>query len=189
MKFNYKEVFLVPNLITIFRLFLTIPISYIAFNYNKIVYSNYILIAFILLAFVSDLADGYVARKTGQISEVGKLLDPLSDKILTAILIILFWMIGLVPLAYLIILLFRDIIIFIGGIILAKKIGSITPSNYFGKITILSIGIFFLALLILGVKSEFSLFMMYLSGIMSVISIFVYFIRGIKLYRSYGNIR
>lgn len=188
MRFDIKEILLIPNLITLFRLFLAIPIIYISFNYNEITYSNKYIILIIIIAFISDLADGFVARKLGQTSELGKLLDPLSDKILTAIIIVLFWMLNLVPLMYLIILLARDLIIFIGGILLAKKIGTITPSNYFGKFTIFTIGLYFLSILIFGHDSFSSLALLYFSGILSVLSIIVYLNRGLKLYKNHGNI-
>lgn len=188
MKINYKELLLIPNLITLFRLFLALPIIYISLNYRLIEHSNYYLVGVIFVAFISDLCDGYVARKTGCITEMGKLLDPLADKVLTAIIIILFWLIDFVPLAYLLILLMRDIIIFSGGIYLAKKTGTITPSNYFGKFTIFSIGVYFLCLLIFGPMSIVSFFMLYFSGSLSVASIFVYLFRGIKILKNYGNI-
>ncbi|KAF0153415.1 MAG: CDP-diacylglycerol--glycerol-3-phosphate 3-phosphatidyltransferase [Ignavibacteria bacterium] len=188
MKLNFKEIFLLPNLITLFRLFLALPIAYIAFNYNKLSFPNYYLILCIIIAFISDLADGYVARKTNTVTEMGKLLDPLADKLLTAILIILFWMLEFVPLIYLIILLSRDVVIFIGGILLAKKIGTITPSNFFGKFTVFTIGLYFLTILFVGAEYWLSNLMLIISGALSILSIFVYLIRGLKLIKLYGNL-
>lgn len=188
MHFDIKEIYLIPNLITLFRLFLAIPIIYISLNYNEITNSNNYIFILIIIAFFSDLADGFVARKMGQISEMGKLLDPLSDKILTAIIIILFWMLNFVPFLYLIILLSRDIIIFVGGILLAKRIGTITPSNYFGKVTIFTIGLYFLSILLFGSNGISSNIMLYVSGTLSILSIIIYFKRGLKLYKNHGNI-
>lgn len=189
MKISIKDLFLAPNLITLFRLFLTLPIIYIFLNYNRMDNSNYFVVAIILIAFISDISDGFVARKTGQITEMGKLLDPLADKLLTAIIIIFLCLIGLIPLGYLLILLIRDVVIFSGGIYITSRTDIITPSNYFGKLTIFSIGVYFLTLLLLLKGNLFSLIMMYLSGFLSVASIFVYFIRGIKILKGHGNIQ
>lgn len=189
MKISFKDIFLIPNLITVFRLFLVLPISYIFFKYNTIPNSNYIVVGIILLAFVSDISDGFVARKIGQISEMGKLLDPLADKILTSIIIIFLWLLHYVPLQYLLILLIRDVVIFSGGIYLTRKTMTIAPSNYFGKLTIFSIGIYFLSLLLLPKENQLSLIMMYLSGFLSIASIFVYYFRGIKILKGHGNIQ
>jgi len=189
MNLRSREIFLLPNLITIFRLLLVLPIIYISFHYNNLKYPNYYLVFIIIIAFISDLADGIVARRKGLVSEMGKLLDPLADKILTLIIIVLFWVLGFVPLSYLLVLLFRDLIIFSGGIWLAKKLGTITPSNNFGKITVFSIGIFFLSTLLFGTISKFSQFMMYLSGFLSVLSILIYLYRGYKLLQNHGTIK
>ena len=189
MKISIKDLFLAPNLITLFRLFLILPIIYIFLNYNRISNSNYFVVSIILIAFISDISDGYVARKTGQITEMGKLLDPIADKVLTAIIIIFLWIIDLVPLEYLFILLIRDVVIFSGGIYLTSRTHVITPSNYFGKITIFSIGVYFLTLLLFWKGNLASLIMMYLSGFLSVASIFVYFFRGIKILKGHGNIQ
>ena len=188
MKINYREILLLPNLITLFRLFLIFPVIYISLSYNNLAFSNYYLVGIILIAFISDISDGLVARKTGQISEMGKLLDPLADKLLTAIIIIFLWWIDYVPLTYLLILLLRDIVIFSGGIYLARRTGNITPSNFFGKFTIFSIGIYFLSLLLISKDSPISSFLMYFSGFLSISSIFVYFFRGTKILKTNGNI-
>ncbi len=189
MKISFKDIFLIPNLISLFRLFLVIPIIYIFLNYNIIPSPNYFVVSIILLAFFSDITDGFVARKTGQISEMGKLIDPLADKILTGVIIIFLWLFEYIPLLYLLILLIRDVVIFSGGIYLTRKTMTIAPSNYFGKLTIFSIGIYFLSLLLLQKENPLSLIMMYLSGFLSIASIFVYFIRGIKILKGHGNIQ
>jgi cardiolipin synthase len=66
-----------PNLITLFRLLLALPIFYLLLNSN-------ILLAFIIavVAFLSDLVDGYLARKFSATSKLGELLDPFADRIL-----------------------------------------------------------------------------------------------------------
>lgn len=187
MKIRYRELLLLPNLITLFRLFLAIPICYILLNYKEINNFNYILVTFILLAFISDLSDGYVARRTQQITELGKLLDPLADKLLTFMLALFFWVADYVALEYLILLIFRDIAIFVGGVYISSITGTILASNYVGKATILSIGVYFLSLL-LSSSMNIHLILMYFSVVMSIISLLVYFFRGIKIIKSHGNL-
>ena len=70
----------IPNKITILRVVL-IPI-FIVFLYVKIRYVEYIAaLAFIILA-LTDALDGYLARKRKEITNLGKLIDPLADKLL-----------------------------------------------------------------------------------------------------------
>ena len=73
----------IPNIITIFRIFLT-PIFFLFFIYK--LYSLAFLCFFI--ASVSDVLDGYLARKYNFKSVLGEVLDPIADKILITFLII-----------------------------------------------------------------------------------------------------
>ncbi|UCC12272.1 MAG: CDP-alcohol phosphatidyltransferase family protein [candidate division WOR-3 bacterium] len=94
-------------------------------------------IAFIILfiSLLSDMFDGFLARRLNQESETGKMLDPLCDKIsLIAILVTLF-IIGSLPLWGLIIIIARDVLILTGSMILWKNKNKIFASNSFGKIT------------------------------------------------------
>ena len=71
-----------PNKITILRILL-IPV-FIAILYMKVKYIEYIAaLVFIILA-LTDALDGYIARKTKQITRLGKLIDPLADKLLVS---------------------------------------------------------------------------------------------------------
>ena len=65
------------NSITLFRIFL-IPV----FIYSLMAKGYWVASVLIVLAALSDLADGYVARRYGQITKVGILLDPMADKLL-----------------------------------------------------------------------------------------------------------
>ncbi len=94
-------------------------------------------IAFIILfvSLLSDMFDGFLARRLNQESETGKMLDPLCDKIsLTAILVTLF-IIGSMPLWGLIMIIARDVLILTGSMILWKNKSKVFASNFFGKIT------------------------------------------------------
>jgi cardiolipin synthase len=69
-----------PNLITIGRFFL-IPFFLLLF-FSTLPQANLLSFLVLILAGLSDMVDGYLARKSGQITEIGKLLDPLADKLM-----------------------------------------------------------------------------------------------------------
>ncbi len=148
MKINFKEITLLPNLISLFRLLLFIPFL-ILFKLaaNDWSYRSYIFYT-IILAFITDLLDGFVARRTNKISEMGKLIDPLADKVLMAIIVINLFVLGKIPAYYFYTIIFRDMFIFLGGIIVSKKLNKILPSNLLGKLTVFSIGVFILSILL-----------------------------------------
>src|SRR3989339_797121 len=148
MKINFKEILLLPNLISSFRLLLFIPFLFLFNNYNSIENIRTYILILIFVAFFSDLLDGFVARKTNSISEFGKIIDPLADKILVALIVINLYLLNEIPTFFFWIVLIRDLLIFIGGIFASKKIGKVLPSNLLGKLTVFSIGIFIIITLL-----------------------------------------
>ena len=75
-----KEVFTIPNILSVFRILL-IPV-YIHIYLNARELADYRLAAFILaISCLTDAVDGFIARKFNMISKLGKFLDPLADKL------------------------------------------------------------------------------------------------------------
>jgi cardiolipin synthase len=80
MKDWKKEVFTIPNLLSMFRLIL-IPV-YISLYLNAKEPKDYLIAAIILaVSCLTDMIDGKVARHFNMISKVGKVLDPIADKL------------------------------------------------------------------------------------------------------------
>ena len=77
----------VPTMLTLIRIAL-VPVL-VLFFYLPFEWSNFACTVVFVLAAVTDIADGYVARKTGQISRFGEFLDPVADKIMVATALIL----------------------------------------------------------------------------------------------------
>ena len=82
----------VPNIITVGRILATPVVAWTALSDG----TGMRLVAFFvfLVAALSDLWDGYLARKHGWVTDVGKLLDPLADKLLLAVTLIPFYFIS-----------------------------------------------------------------------------------------------
>ena len=94
----------IPNIITFARLLL-IPIAFIL-----IVGEGSNIVAFFLfaLAGLTDFIDGYIARKTNTVTEFGKAIDPLVDRLLLACGVIALFAVGKLPLWILAFLIIRD---------------------------------------------------------------------------------
>lgn len=84
---RFKILFNVPNAITLFRL-AVIPTIVIAF-FIPTTWAKWTIVGLYTAACISDFFDGYLARKLNQYSDFGKLFDPIADKILVAIALIL----------------------------------------------------------------------------------------------------
>lgn len=106
----------IPNIITSFRLVL-IPV-FIFFVLNDL----FLAAAFIfMLASLSDLLDGYLARKWKAVSNFGKLFDPLADKAIQISAILLLCVIGRLHFAFIIILAVKESLMIFGSYLLYKK--------------------------------------------------------------------
>ena len=98
---------------------------------------------FMTLAILSDTFDGIVARASNTVSDWGKILDPLSDKIAFLIFAVSLLILKLVPVWMFAVLVIRDLIIFVGGLIIyrAKRPPS---ANIWGKLSTLFLSLYML---------------------------------------------
>ena len=127
----------IPNLISLSR----IPLTFIACVF--LVQKEIIPVVIVILVGVfSDVIDGVVARKTNSISDWGKIFDPLADKIAIGAFIVTLAFLGGVPLWFVILFLIRDAIIAVGGLFVAKKLGSPPSSNRWGKYSSLAMSVY-----------------------------------------------
>ena len=134
--FQYKDIFLVPNLITYVR-FLLIPPMIITFNLDMKVYFYVIL----FISLLSDFLDGLAARKLNQHSELGKALDPIADGTTLFAFIVLLNRRGDIADWFCIFYFARQITILIFSLIYLPKIEKIYGSNIVGKIGVCFLGV------------------------------------------------
>ena len=128
-----KDLMTIPNAISFSRIILITPFvaCFIAAKYNILNYIPAIII--ISISGISDFFDGMIARKFHQESELGKVLDPLADKLTLIAVGICMIMIQPYLLPLMIIMVLKDILMIIGGTIIINK-GVIPPkSSWYGK--------------------------------------------------------
>jgi CDP-diacylglycerol--glycerol-3-phosphate 3-phosphatidyltransferase len=139
-----------PNKLTVGRLLLTA--LFVVFLSTDTPWGDVVALALFILASLSDWLDGYLARKLNQITNFGKLMDPLADKVLVASALICLIPLKALPAWVVIVIITREFLI-TGLRQLAAGQGVILPADPLGKhktawqlITIL----FFLILLAAG---------------------------------------
>lgn len=129
----------IPNIITLTRILMLIPIVYLLHEGTP----QSFLWAFILLifAYFTDMLDGMVARLTKQVSKVGMILDPVSDKLLAITISSALFMLGKLPFYFFILIVLREVGITVGAFysITTKRI--ITLPSIWGKIHTFVFGI------------------------------------------------
>lgn len=123
------RVLTVPNLISFARLAL-IPIFFWLF----VTRTNDAL-AFSLLVLVgsTDWVDGFVARRTGQVSVLGKILDPVADRVAIVAILLAFLFRGTIPIAVALVILVRDALVALVFPILEARGYPRIPVNFVGK--------------------------------------------------------
>ena len=129
----FKDIILLPNLITLFRFFSAL---YLFFYYEPNNFNSYVLIALIAVIGLSDSLDGIVARKFDLVSKLGIILDPLTDRIVFIILLI--WLSPLIPLNLIYAVLIREFLVLIGSIyvlITGSKI-NVSQKGKFGTVAL-----------------------------------------------------
>jgi cardiolipin synthase len=130
-----KEIFYISNLISFSRFIL------LAVTAHFLLQENYpFAIGFLVLIWISDLLDGYFARTRNEISELGKIIDPLADKVTITVIILILLLLGAVPVWFVILTILRDVIIFCGGLYLKYRKNIVLQSNWTGKLTVFFIG-------------------------------------------------
>lgn len=176
--YSKKEIFTSSNLLSFLRLLLAIPFWFLIGNLNDpgIRYAVAGLAAF---ATFTDVFDGYLARKNNEVTELGKIIDPLADKVVIGAMVIRLFTIGEIPAYYLYMIIGRDLLIFIGGVFVSKKIGRVLPSNMLGKIAMLAIS-FVVLFIFLDVNRHSLLFevLFYGSIVLIFASLFAYIYRA-----------
>ncbi|HZK33056.1 MAG TPA: CDP-alcohol phosphatidyltransferase family protein [Tissierellaceae bacterium] len=122
----------IPNLLTTLRIFLVPVYLYIFYSgsENNVLYAGLIFI----LAGITDVLDGYIARKYDLGTQLGAVLDPFADKLMIFTILITFATSGIIPMWILVALGIKEFVMIIGGGILYLFKGKqVLPSNKFGK--------------------------------------------------------
>ena len=118
-----------PNALTAIRLMLVPPIGfYIAQGWFELA------LALFLFAAVSDLVDGWLARRFAWESNLGRVLDPAADKQLLVVALATLTLAGVLPLMATLALVGRDLVLLCAAAIYRYLIGYLTPApTFFGK--------------------------------------------------------
>lgn len=155
----------IPNILSAFRIGL-VPVFAITYFSDSPSSHGWALVIFIV-AGITDVIDGYIARKYNLITKIGTVLDPLADKLMQLMAIICLSIDGLIPLWIMMVLIVQEIGMIIAGVYMYfREHSTVIPSNIFGKgatvlfalaifITILfpdSLGSLILVTLALGLK-------------------------------------
>jgi len=92
--------------------------------------------ATLVVLFATDGLDGYLARRLDRVTELGKILDPVADKIAVGVVLLYLVFRGEFPLWVFLLVLARDVAIVIGGAAVARRTGKVPPALMVGKVAL-----------------------------------------------------
>jgi CDP-diacylglycerol--glycerol-3-phosphate 3-phosphatidyltransferase len=167
----------VSNLLSISRVLFVLPSSYLILADAQLY--RWEIVSLILLAAITDYLDGFFARKFKQVTEAGKILDPVADKIAIAILCIALVLAEKLSIWFCAIVILRDLAIMIGSVHIMKIKKVTTQSNWIGKWTVTIFALYILSTIILA--DDRSLLQSGLQ-IISIVMVFVSFISYLRRY-------
>lgn len=151
MKFRIakKDLYTVPNILCYFRILLVpvFMVVYLTADGNAV--QHYLAVGIILLAGLTDFLDGFIARRFNQITELGKLIDPLGDKLMQlaiAVVLVLHYDYLWILLA---VFLVKEISMLVADLILFPKGVKLDGAKWYGKLSTFVFYIVMSALLIL----------------------------------------
>ena len=184
MKITMREVFSIPNILSYIRILL-IPIFIYLFIHATDEKDYYLIGFLIFLSGITDLLDGFIARKFNQITELGKVIDPIADKLTQAAVVVC--LLFRYPYMWILLglLVVKELFMGINGLILLKRGKKLDGAKWFGKV---STAVFYVAMGILitfpNLDQKFVGLLMILTGIFLSISFILYIPEYVKLYKN-----
>ncbi len=123
----------IPNILSVIRI-LMVPVFVYLFlkDYPDTIFAA---VTVFIIAGLTDVLDGYIARKYKYFTKLGLFLDPLADKLLQTSAFVCLYVVKLIPWWVVAVFVFKELMLGIGAALLFKKRNNIEKSNMFGKLS------------------------------------------------------
>lgn len=146
-------------------------------------YGNYIAVAIFIVASFTDFLDGYLARRDNLVTNFGKFMDPLADKLLVCSALICLIETGQLPAWIVIVIISREFIIS-GFRLIASDNGVVIAASYWGKFKTVS-QMLMVIVLILNIQMQafqiLGTVLMYMALVLTVVSLVDYIVKNIDV--------
>ena len=173
-----KQIFTIPNLLSFLRLCM-IPLIIWLYCSQE----NYALTAAVLvLSGITDTVDGFIARRFNMVTDIGKALDPIADKLTQASVMFCLLTRFQMMLIPLLLLIFKELCNGIMSLVVIKKSGKVCGADWHGKVcTWLLYAMMFLHIVWFDISREWSTVLISICVIMMTVSFGLYMIRNYKM--------
>ena len=125
-----KNIFSIPNILSIIRISI-IPFFVASYLLDRV----YLTALLIVLSGLTDVVDGFIARRFNMITPIGKALDPIADKLTIVSILLCVCIKRAVVLGLLVIFVVKEILMGIEGLFVIKYTGTTYSAKWFGKLS------------------------------------------------------
>lgn len=122
----------IPNLLSVIRILLVPVFLLVLFVKNDVALS----VIIFLLAGATDMVDGYLARRNNWITNLGKVLDPIADKLMQFTVLISFWIKAILPWWFVLAFFLKDGVTLVMSAIVIKRRSVVVVSKWYGKLAV-----------------------------------------------------
>jgi phosphatidylglycerophosphate synthase len=144
---------------------------------------NTLFTTLVVYAILSDYLDGWAARFNNEITELGKVADPVADKLLAGILFIYAGWIDLIPIWFVSLCLGRDFLILLGSLFIGRKKGKVAMSVMSGKIFVNFLAAYWIMAFFFPSYVQIIFYLLISTTVILVYSFFDYVYRFIQIQR------
>lgn len=124
----------IPNILSVIRLCMIPLFVYIFFlNYPQNIW--YAVLVF-FLAGATDVLDGWLARRNNWVSNLGKILDPLADKLMQCAALLCLYTVEIIPLWLVVTYIAKEFLLLIGAVVVFRKQSVVVKSSFWGKFAV-----------------------------------------------------
>lgn len=184
-KTEYKsQILTIPNLLSLFRIVL---IPFIVWAYFGLA-NPYIALGLIVLSALTDIVDGFIARKFNMVSDFGKILDPIADKLTQGTVIICLTLKYKLMRVLITLFIVKEIIMGLMGAITLKKYGKVNSAKWYGKVnTVILYAVMMILVLFPNINLGVANALIYVCMVALVMSLLLYIRFYVKIWK--GNVK
>ncbi len=124
-----KKIITIPNILSFFRICLIPVLVWLYSVGHDYMWAGYILI----LSGITDMVDGYIARHFHMVSNLGKILDPIADKLTQGVMLMCLVMRFLLMIVPFVLLIAKEIYMSVSGILVIQRTGIVCGADWHGK--------------------------------------------------------
>ena len=172
----------IPNILSVFRLFL-VPV-FVTVYFSDLGEAKAYATGIYMLAAFTDFLDGRIARKYHLVSKLGRILDPLGDKMMTFAVLLCITIDKIVPAWAVVIFFLKESLMALGGYVIYKKSSDMPPANFLGKAATVIFVIVCTLLMLLEIPKIYSTIMISIAIIVMIAAFISYLFQYYKITQS-----